>query len=128
MLTLKVDSNIARLKADIDADQKAIRRAAKQGINVAARGLRTDASREIRRRYPKFKNRDLLDMFDVTYAGDAHLRAVVSVRGRPLTVGRFMTSAVTKRGKGGVWVNIKGARKFIRHAWVRTGTNKRGEE
>lgn len=128
MLTVNMKNSMDDLLKDVRAEQGQIRAAASQALNTAARGYRTDASRLLRKRYPKLKNNDILDFVSIRFSSREQLQATIFVRGRPLTVGRFLSSAVTKRGKGGVYVNIKGQRKFIPHAWVRKGVNKDGDE
>lgn len=128
MLTIDVKNQMADLRKDVDLEKRQIRVAAQRGINTAVRGYRTDASRLLRKRYPKLKNKDILDFIEIRYSSYDLLHGAVSVRGRPLTVGRFLNVAITTRGRGGVWVNIKGVRKFIPHAWVRKGINRFGDE
>lgn len=117
MLPINVTSNMDRLLREVKLEQKAIPKAAQRALNTAARGLKTDTGRELRRRYPKLRLKDVQDQIDISFASGAMLRAVIAVRGRPLTVGRFMTGVVTKVG-GGVKVNIKGQSKLIKHAFV----------
>ncbi|MFO0157969.1 MAG: hypothetical protein ACK51V_02900 [bacterium] len=119
-MIIQLKTDFASLAADLDLERRSIRVAAQRALNVAAKGRRTDASRALRDRYPKLKAKEASDAFDVTLASVENLRAVVTVSGRPLNIYRFVASANVKRGSGGVWVDIKGQRKFIPHAWVRT--------
>lgn len=131
MLKLDLRSNMKQLAADLDLERRAHRVAAQRALNTAARGRRTDASRALRERYPRLKAKDASEAFDVILASVENLQAVVRVRGRPFNLARFMTSEVTKSNRrrgGGVWVNIKGQRKFIEGAWIKRGTNKAGDE
>lgn len=127
MVAISVQSNMDRLLRDVALERQAIPKAAQRALNTAARGLKTDTSRELRRRYPKLKLKDLTDQINISFASGANLRAVISVRGRPLTVGRFQTGVDLKVG-GGVRVNIKGQTKLIRHAFVANLKNKAGED
>ena len=127
MIVLDLKHNMARLTADIDLEQKSIRRAAQRALNVAARGRRTDASRALRDRYPSLKARDANDAFDVRFASVQDLQAVITVRGRPFSVARFFVRSDKKTG-GGVIVNIKGQRKTIRTAFLAQMKNKSGED
>ncbi len=127
MIVLDVRSNMAALVKDLDLEQKAIRKAAQRALNTAARGRRTDASRALRERYPALKKRDADDAFDLRLASPESLQAVISVRGRPFSVARFLVRQ-DKRPGGGVIVNIKGQRKTIRTAFVRAMKNKAGDE
>lgn len=122
---------MAKLAADLDLERRSHRVAAQRALNVAAKGRRTDASRALRERYPGLKAKDANAAFSVTLASPENLRAVITVRGRPFNLARFATTEVTKSNRrrgGGVWVNIKGQRKFIEGAWIKRGTNKSGDE
>ena len=127
MLTLKVDSNIAKLKADIAADQKAIARAAQRGINAAARGLVTDTARIIKDRYPKLKSGEIRAMMAVNLASLQSLRATITARGRPLGLTRFVTGSTKPKKGGGITVQVKGGASFIPHAFVAQGRDFGGD-
>lgn len=131
MIKIDVRSNMKALAADLDLERRSHRVAAQRALNTAARGRRTDASRALRERYPKLKAKDASQAFDVRLASPENLQAVITVRGRPLNLARFASGEITKgsrRRGGGVWVNIKGQRKFIEGAWIKRGTNKAGDE
>lgn len=127
MLIVNVQSNLKTLTNQIDTDQREQRVASARALNVAARGLRTDASRELRKRYPKLRNKDISDLLQLQFASQQNLQAVVAVRGRPLSLMRFLASESKKKG-GGAWVNVKGNRKFIKGAWVQDMRSKSGDE
>lgn len=127
MLTLKVDSNIAKLKADIAADQKAIARAAQRGINAAARGLVTDTARIIKDRYPKLKSGEIRAMMAVNLASLQSLRATITARGRPLGLTRFVSGSTKPKKGGGITVQVKGGAAFIPHAFVAQGRDFGGD-
>lgn len=128
MPTISLKTDMDALLRDSRLDQKQQRQAAVRALNAAARGLRTDAGRQLHQRYPKLSTRDIGALIDVRLASQASLQAVVIARGRPLTLGRFTVGAVTKRGRGGVNVNVKGTRKFIKGAWMQTMTSKAGDD
>lgn len=131
MLKIDLRSNMKALAADLDLEQKSHRVAAQRALNTAAKGRRTDASRALRERYPRLKAKDASEAFDVYLASPENLQAVITVRGRPFNLARFVTGEVTnssRRRGGGVWVNIKGQRKYIEGAWLKRGTNKAGDE
>ena len=128
MPTIHVKTNLDALLKDAALDRRQQSQAAVRALNSAARGLRTDAGRELHKRYPKLSTRDIGALIDVRFASAQSLNAVVIARGRPLTLGRFTVGQVTKRGKGGVSVNVKGARKFIKSAWMQTMKSKAGDD
>lgn len=131
MLKIDLRSNMKALAADLNLEQKSHRLAAQRALNTAAKGRRTDASRALRERYPRLKAKDASEAFDVYLASPENLQAVITVRGRPFNLARFVTGEVTKSSRrrgGGVWVNIKGQRKYIEGAWLKRGTNKAGDE
>lgn len=127
MIVISVTTDMDRLLKDVKLEQAAISKAASRALNTAARGLKTDTSRELRRRYPKLKLKDLSDQINITFASGQQLRAVIAVRGRPLTVGRFMVG-IDKKVGGGVRVNIKGQTKLLKHAFVANLKTKAGED
>lgn len=98
-----------------DFKGRGMRRAISIALNRAADGVRVDASREIRARY-RIKVATVNKAFSLQRATPERLTAMVRVRGRPLSLGGFSPSQVRK----GVTVNVKGARKLIPHAFVRT--------
>ena len=51
MPSVTVTNNLGDLAKAVQLDQKAQRIAAQRALNVAARGLKTDAGRELRKRY-----------------------------------------------------------------------------
>jgi hypothetical protein len=130
-MIVQLKTDLASVAADLGLEQRNIRVAAQRALNVAAKGRRTDASRALRERYPTLKAKDASAAFDVHLASPENLQAVITVRGRPLNLARFASGEVTKgsrRRGGGVWVNIKGQRKFIDGAWIKRGTNKSGDD
>lgn len=128
MPTISVKSNVEALIRGAELDRQAIRTAAQRALNTAAKGLKTDAGRELRKRYRGLKLRDVNDLIDIRLASRENLQAVVIARGRPLSLQRFNAGAKTRRGAGGVWVNVKGTRKFIPHAWVQALQSKGGDD
>lgn len=128
MPIISVQSNLRDIMQDLDLEIKERPTLIARALNTAIQGLKTDAGRELRRRYPKLKLRDVNDLISLGYASSTNLTAYMQVRGRPLSLNRFFASAITKSGSGGVYVNVKGQRKFIPHAWVQTLRNNRGDE
>ncbi len=92
-------------------------RAAVYALNRAMAGVKTDASRQVRAVY-KVKKATVDKAFTGQRATPSSPVAVVRVRGRPLSLANF-SPRVNKRA-GGVSVNVKGARKVIRGAFLRT--------
>ena len=127
MTTIAVTHQMDKLLREVKLEQQAIGKAATRALNTAARGLKTDTGRELRKRYPKLRAKDVNDQIQINFASGQNLRAVIAVRGRPLTVGRFMTGVVAKVG-GGVKVNIKGQTKLIKHAFVANLKTKAGSD
>lgn len=99
-------------------------RALVHALNRAAQGVKTDASREIRKTY-RIKKAVVDRAFREQRATPSSLTAVVRVRGRPLSLAGF--SPRTNRRARGVSVNVKGTRKVIRGAFLRTLATKKGE-
>lgn len=128
MLTIDVKNQMAALRQDVQLEQKSFRSAASQALNTAARGHRTDANRELRKRYPKLKLADISGLFSINFASPSSLTATVFVQGRPLSLQRFYAGQVTTPGSGGVWVNVKGQKRFVPHAWQATMRNNMGGE
>lgn len=127
MVAIHVASNMDKLLAGVKLEKAAIGKAAQRALNTAARGLKTDTSRELRKRYPKLRLKDVNDQIQISFASGLNLRAVIAVRGRPLTVARFKVGIDRKLG-GGVRVNIKGSTKLIRHAFVADLKTKAGDD
>lgn len=124
MIGLSVKSNARSIIAEIDGlTAGGARTAMMRALNRAAGGVRTDASREIRKTY-KVKKATVDKSFSVQTATSQSLRAVVHVSGRPLSLAGF----AARQTKKGVTVNVKGQRKLIRHAFIRTLKTQRGEE
>lgn len=92
-------------------------RAIVNALNRAARGVKTDASKEIRAVY-RVRKAVVDKAFSEQRATAASLTAVVRVRGRPMSLANF--SPRVNRRAGGVSVNVKGARKVVRGAFLRT--------
>lgn len=128
MPTISMKNNMRDLLRGADLDRRQQSVAAMRALNVAARGLRTDAGRELHKRYPKLSTRDVNSLIAIQFASRQVLTATVVVRGRPLSLVRFKAGVVTKRGSGGVHVNVKGTKKFIRHAWVQDMKSKAGDD
>lgn len=130
MPIISVQSNIRDIMREVEGEVRERPAMAARALNTAIQGLKTDAGRELRRRYPKLKLRDVNELISLGFASSTSLVAYMQVRGRPLSLNRFLAKAVktTKGGAGGVYVNIKGTRKFIPHAWVQTLRNNRGDE
>jgi hypothetical protein len=98
-----------------DLKSREMPRAISMALNRAADGVRVDASREIRTRY-KIKVATVNKAFSIQRATPSRLVSMIRVRGRPLSLGGFSARQVRK----GVTVNVKGTRKLITHAFVRT--------
>jgi hypothetical protein len=113
----------AFLAAVDDLKKTQLNRAAAIALNRAAEGVRVDASREIRSRF-KVKVSVVNKAFSIRKASADHLEAVVFVRGRPLSLGNFSPRQV----RAGVTVNVKGSRKLVRHAFLKTFTSLKGDE
>lgn len=127
MLTVNVKSNMADIAADFAKETDDIRRNASRALNTAIRGVRTDGGRELRKRYPKLKLKDVNDLINLRFSSPAILQAELNAKGRPLSLMRFQVGETKKIG-GGVTVTVKGQRKFIPHAWVQTLKNNRGDD
>lgn len=98
-----------------DLKGRGMRRATSMALNRAADGVRVDASREIRARY-KISVATVNKAITRQLATPDRLTVMVRVRGGPLSLGGFSARQVRK----GVTVNVKGARKLIPHAFLRT--------
>jgi hypothetical protein len=92
-------------------------RALVNALNRAADGVKTDASSEIRKTY-RIKKATVDRAFNTQRATAGSLTAIVRVRGRPLSLAGF--GARTNKRAGGVSVDVKGTRKVIRGAFLRT--------
>ncbi len=129
MPMVNVKSDMDRILNEVNAEREQLPKAASRALNTTARGYITDAAREMRKRYPLLKLKDVRPLFDITqFASVANLQATITVRGRALSLIRFLVGQNTKQGNGGVYVNVRGVRKFIPHAWVQTLKNKRGDD
>lgn len=106
-----------------DFQKRSMRRAIAMALNKTGDGARVDASREIRARY-KVKVAAVNKAFSIQKATADNPTCWVRVRGRPMSLAGF-SARQTRRG---VTVNVKGVRKFIPHAFIRTLTTKRGDE
>lgn len=124
MLSLSVASNASAIMAELDDLTSGKQRVAiMRALNRAGDGVRTDASREIRRVY-RVKKSTVDKAFSVGRASAERLQVVVTITGRPLSLAGFDP----KQTRKGVTVNIKGQRKLIPHAFIRTLRTKKGEE
>ena len=128
MPIVNIKSDMDEISAGVMAESRQIVKAASRALNTAARGYKTDAGREMRKRYPMLKLKDLKDLFDLQFASPENLTATIRVTGRALSLIRFLVSSNTQAGQGGVWVNVKNGRRFIPHAWVQTLKNKLGDD
>lgn len=99
-------------------------RAIVNALNRAAGGVKTDASKQIRSIY-RIKKAVVDRAFSEQRATAASLTAVVRVRGRPLSLAGF--DPRTNKRAGGVSVNVKGQRKVIRGAFLRTFISRANE-
>ncbi len=121
---LSVRQSANEFLASIDAfTRRDMNRAASMALNRTVNGMRVDASREIRARY-KVKVATVNKAFSFQRATPDSLTAVVRVRGRPLSLAGFGA----RQTKAGVSVNVKGTRKLIRHAFIRTLRTNKGDE
>lgn len=124
MLGISVKSNAGAIVAEIDGLTHGEQRLAmSRALNRAAEGVRTDASSKIRETY-KVKKATVDKAFGVSKSSPDRLQAVVSVNGRPLSLAGFGA----RQTKKGVTVNVKGTRKLIPHAFIRTLTTSKGDE
>lgn len=124
MLGISVQSNAKSIIAEIDAlTAGGARTAIMRALNRAGDGVRTDVSREIRAGW-KVKKATVDKAFNVQRATTASLRVVVHVSGRPLSLAGF----AARQTKKGVTVNVKGQRKLIAHAFIRTLRTLKGDE
>lgn len=126
---LKITHNLKEILDEVEQTSETdVRRASMRALNRAAQGAITDGSRKIRERYRSLKKRDVDDAFSIERATMDVQRATVVVRGRPLSLARFLAGVVTERGKGGVWVNVKGQRRFIPHVWAQVMKKQSGDD
>jgi hypothetical protein len=124
MLGIDVRSNAKAIIAEIDGLlYGGQRRAIARALNRAADGVQTDASREIRGIY-KLKKATVDKAFSVKRATPDNHVAVVTVRGRPLSLAGFGA----RQTKKGVTVNVKGTRKLIPGAFIQRLKDARGDE
>ena len=124
MLNVSVTSNAAAIMAEIDGLTKGQQRVAiMRALNRAGDGVKTDASREIRQIY-RVKKATVDKSFGISRASAERLQVVVNVSGRPLSLAGFDP----KQTRKGVSVNVKGQRKLIPHAFIRTLRTKKGDE
>lgn len=129
MPIVNVQSDMERILNEVNAEREQMPKAAARALNTTARGYITDAGREVRKRYPLLKLKDVRPLFDITqFASVESLQATITVRGRALSLVRFLVGQNVKQGSGGVYVNVSGVRKFIPHAWVQTLKTKRGDD
>jgi hypothetical protein len=129
MPIVNIKSDMDRIAQEVNAEREQISKAAARALNSASRGYITDAGRELRKRYPLLKLKDVRPLFVVTqFASKDVLQAVITVRGKALSLVRFVVGQNTKQGQGGVYVSVKGGRKFIPHAWVQTLKKKNGDD
>lgn len=124
MLGIDVRSNTKAHIAEIDGLLRGgQRRAIARALNRAGDGVHTDASTEIRKVY-KVKKQTVDKAFSLQRATPDSLIAIVTVRGRPLSLAGF-GARQTRRG---VTVNVKGARKLIPGAFIQRLKDARGDE
>jgi hypothetical protein len=129
-LRLKVTSNLRGIAAEMRAGGALTRAGeaalASRAMNRAADRAATAAARTIVTRY-RLKYREVRDLLEVWKASPDRLLVEVRVRGRPLSLARF-NPRVGRRG--GVTVDVKGARKNVRGGFVTTmrATGGRGYE
>lgn len=124
MLGISVRSNAKSIIAEIDGlTHGEQRRAIARALNRAAEGVRTDASREIRGTY-RVKKATVDKAFSTQRATAESLVAIVTVRGRPLSLAGFGARQTRK----GVTVNVKGTRKLIPGAFIQRLKDARGDE
>jgi hypothetical protein len=129
MLEINLKHDLKEIMDEVGAfSEREQRQATMRALNRAAQGAITDGSQKIRERYKKLKKRDVDDAFSIQPATMDTLRATVIIRGRPLSLARFLAGQVTARGRGGVWVNVKGDRKFIPHVWTQAMKTKGGDD
>lgn len=129
MLKLGLRERFDDIASDIGVfGRDELQRGLARTLNEAARGAVTDASKKIRERFPTLKLKDVNPAFSLQPASADSLIATVTVKGRPLSLMRFFDGSETARGKGGVFVNVKGQRKFFPHAWVQTLKTNRGDD
>jgi hypothetical protein len=113
-MRIELRSNAKAIADRVALDSDEFRTATMRSLNRAADGLRTDASREIRKEY-QIKAKDLTPAFATKKASKADLVAVVSASGRPLALYAFGARQV----KSGVSVAVrKGTRKVLRRAFI----------
>ncbi len=116
MAGVNVSNDVAAFRAAVDRfkDQD-MNRAAAIALNRTADGVRVAASDEIRKIY-RVKKSSLTKAFTIRRAYAGKLLAIVFASGKPLNVIGFSASQ-TKRG---VTVDIKGSRKLIPGAFIKT--------
>lgn len=126
MIGVSVQQTAEQFLASAEGLRGALRtRALVQALNRAAGGVKTDASSEIRKTY-RVKKATVDKAFRTQVATPSSLTAIVRVRGRPLSLAGFKPRT-NKRGRG-VSVNVKGTRKVIRGAFLRTLKTKDEED
>lgn len=124
MQGLSVKQSANEFLASIDSfTTRQMNQAASMALNRTMDGMRVDASREIRARY-KVKVATVNKAFSFQRSTASSLTGVIRVRGRPLSLAGFDP----RQTKAGVTVNVKGTRKLIRHAFIRTLSTNKGDE
>jgi hypothetical protein len=116
MMAVNVSNDVAAFRASIDRfkDQD-MNRAIAIALNRAADGVRVAASAEIMKLY-RVKKNALTKAFTVRRAYHGKLTAIVFASGKPLNVMGFHA----RQTKKGVTVDVKGARKLIPGAFIKT--------
>lgn len=119
MIQVSVKADMRRVVLQLGRLQEEVTgKAAARALNRTAVTIRAEASREIRKVY-NLKAAELRDELRLTRATARSLRAVVSAKGRRLTLMRFNA----KQNARGVAVTIKrGQRETIKSAFIRPGT------
>lgn len=123
MMNVRARSNSADVRADLQRMKRDVRTAVAASLNVAAAAIQTQGTSGITQRY-RIAEARVDRAFSLVLASANTLRAVVDVRGRPLSLAAFNARQVA----AGVVVNIKGQDKLIRGAFLKTLRTNRGSE
>jgi hypothetical protein len=106
-----------------DFEKRDFPRAVSMALNKTTDGARVDASREIRARF-KVKVATVNKAFFIQKASPQRWVAVLNIKGRPLSLAGFGP----RQTKRGVSVSVKGVRKLIPGAFLRTLKTKDDDE
>jgi Prophage minor tail protein Z (GPZ) len=113
-MQINVSTNASQLLDQVALDSREMRTAVMRSLNRTADGVKTDASREIRKSY-NVTNKALSPAFSIWRATTVDLVAKVSASGRPLQLIGFAARQV----KAGVSVSVKrGSRKVVKSAFI----------